>query len=297
MPKASYAILDGRGVIKVEGPDAATFLQALLSNDVTRTSAAEAVYAALLTAQGKFMHDVFVVAGREGFLLDCVHARRDDLLRRLSLYKLRASVELTDASDHYAVVALFGAHVAARLALNPEPGRARPIAGGIVYIDPRLAALGARALLPRERCESVLAEMGFTAAAGHAYEMHRLALGVPDGAEDMKAGADFLLECNGDALNAIDWSKGCYVGQEITARSRYRGTVRKRLVPVAIRGPLPPAGATITVAGDASETVAGEIRTVRDGRGIALLRLDCVDKPLRAGQAELRAMRPDWLPA
>lgn len=296
MSRPCYAILVGRGVLSVRGEDSAIFLQGLVSNDVTRATAERAVYAALLTAQGKFLHDLFVLATDQALLLDCEYDRRDDLIRRLTLYKLRSRAELTDVSDRYLVAALFGDNLSAILGLNAEPGRARPLAGGVVCIDPRLSDLGARAILPRTTAEASLAALGFAPAGIDAYDRHRLALGVPDGSRDMKAGSDFLLECNGDALNAIDWNKGCYVGQEITARSRYRGTVRKRLVPVAIKGPLPLPGAPVTVSGDAGGTVAGEMRTAQDGRGIALLRLDCLNRPLAAGQAELRATRPDWLP-
>ena len=297
MPSGSgYTRLAGRGVLTVAGADATTFLQGLVSNDVMRVTPERAVYAALLSAQGKFLHDLFVAAPGDGLALDCDRERRDDLLRRLTLYKLRARVELADASDRYMVAALFGSHVAAALDLNPEPGRARAIGGGIVYIDPRLPALGARAILPTDTGEATLAGLGFAPRSTDAYDQHRLALGIPDGSKDMKAGADFLLECNGDALNAIDWNKGCYVGQEITARSRYRGTVRKRLMPVAIKGPAPAPGTPITIAGPDGGPAAGEMRTALDGRGIALLRLDCLDKPLAAGEAGLRASRPDWLP-
>lgn len=293
---SGYTRLAGRGVLTVAGADATTFLQGLISNDVMRVSPERAVYAALLSAQGKFLHDLFVAAHGNGFALDCDGERRDDLLRRLTLYKLRARVELTDASDRYMVAALFGNHVSAGLDLKPEPGQARAIGGGVVYIDPRLPVLGARAILPADTGEATLVGLGFAPRSTDAYELHRLALGIPDGGKDMKAGTDFLLECNGDVLNAIDWEKGCYVGQEVTARSRYRGTVRKRLVPVAIKGPVPEPGTLITIAGPDGSPAAGEMRTALDGRGIALLRLDCLDKPLAAGAAGLRAHRPDWLP-
>jgi len=291
MSDPRYVHLEDRGVLAVAGEDARPFLQGLVSNDVTRVDAGRTVYAALLTAQGKILHDMFILASTDGLLLDCEHERRDDLLRRLGLYKLRSRIEIRDVSDQHRVAAFFGEGALAALGLPDEPGRARAVAGGLVYVDPRSEALGARALLPAARPDAAIAGLGFKAGAFGDYERLRLAIGAPDGSRDMIPGQDFLLECNGDLLNAIDWTKGCYVGQEITARSRYRGTVRKRLAPVTIRGPAPEPGAPIIARADGREIVAGTLRSARDGRGIALLRLDCLDAPLSSGGSEIEARR------
>jgi hypothetical protein len=161
----------------------------------------------------------------------------------------------------------------------------------VVYVDPRLAALGARAILPRDAALSALA--GFAPAELAAYDRMRLGHGVPDGSRDLVPEKSLLLESGFDELHGIDWNKGCYIGQELTARTRYRGLVRRRLVPVAIDGPPPAPGTLVTADG----REVGEMRSACDGLGLALLRLEAAHSatPLQAGDARLTPQLPDWL--
>lgn len=289
--------LSERGVLAVGGEDARSFLQGLVSNDVLRVDAARAIHAALLTAQGRYLHDFFV-AEIDGVLhLDCEAARRDDLIKRLKLYKLRARVTLEDATGRFAVHALPGAGSTARLALGGEAGTARPLDGGVVFVDPRHAGMGARTILPRERAASALAALGFAPGARADVERLRLTLGLPDGSRDLAVEKAILLENGFDELNGVDWKKGCYVGQELTARTKYRGLVKKRLLPVRIEGPVPAPGTPVAFAGQE----AGEMRSAMDGIGLALLRLEFLDKlaveggSFTAGGARLVPSRPDWM--
>ena len=201
-------------------------------------SAERAVYAALLTPQGRYLHDFFIAAIGDTLYLDCEASRRDDLRRRLSIYRLRSKVTLADATADFAVALLYGADLTARLGLGDDPGAARPWEGGVVYVDPRLPALGARAILPRAHAGEILARAGLVPGNAADYDRLRLSLGVPDGSRDLPVEKAILLENGFDELHGIDWQKGCYMGQELTARTRYRGLVRKRLLPVEIDGPL-----------------------------------------------------------
>ncbi len=292
MQQAFYLVPERRGVVVVAGEDRQAFLQGLVSNDVRRASADRAVYAALLTPQGRYLHDFFIAAIGDAFCLDCEAERRDDLRRRLSLYRLRSKVTLADATDSLAVALVFGADGLHRFALAAEPGRAAPLDGGCVYVDPRLPELGARAILPRERVVAMLQRRGLTPGSAEDYERLRLSLGVPDGSRDLPVEKAILLENGFDELNGIDWEKGCYMGQELTARTRYRGLVRKRLLPVAVDGPLPTPG-TPVMAGDKE---AGEMRSGSDGFGLALLRLEHLDAgPLSAGNSRIIPRRPAWM--
>jgi folate-binding protein YgfZ len=286
------AVLEDRGVLEVSGADRRDFLQGLVSNDVVKATADRALYAALLTAQGKYLHDFFIVAIGEPLYLDGEAARLADLQRRLGLYKLRAKVSLAAASDRYIVAAAFGDDALDGLGLPAERGAAAAFAGGVAYVDPRLAELGARLLLPRATGATPLIERGFRAGDVAAYDRLRLSLGVPDGSRDLVLDKSILLESGFDELNGVDWQKGCYVGQELTARTKYRGLIKKRLMPVAIDGPLPPPG-TPVMAGDQE---AGEMRSGRDGVGLALLRLEAVaaSKPLTAASAKLTPQKPAW---
>ena len=143
MTEADFVQLEDRGVLAVSGPDRRTFLQGLVSNDVGKISTTQARYAALLTAQGKYLHDFMMVELDEALLLDGERARLADLKRRLSIYRLRAKVALDERPD-LAVAAVFGEQALAALGLPAEPGVARALAGGVVFVDPRLAELGAR---------------------------------------------------------------------------------------------------------------------------------------------------------
>ena len=292
MAERSCVILGDRGVLEIAGEDRTAFLQGLVSNDVAKVAPGRAVYAALLTAQGKYLHDFFIVEIGDAFYLDAEAARLADLKRRLGLYKLRSKVSLAEASDRYAVAAAFGENGVAPLGLAGERGAAAPFAGGIAYVDPRLVDLGARLLLPRVAGSEPLASKGFAVADSGTYDRMRLSLGVPDGSRDLPIEKAILLESGFDELNGVDWQKGCYIGQELTARTKYRALIKKRLMPVAVEGPMPAPGTPVML----GDQEAGEMRSGRDGVGLALLRLEALgpDKPLTAGAARLTPRKPGW---
>jgi len=292
MRQGSFVVLEDRGILAVSGPDRRAFLQGLVSNDVEKIAADRAIYAALLTAQGKYLHDFIMVAAGEAIWLDAEAGRLADLKRRLSMYRLRAKVTLDELPD-LAVAAVFGDGVCGVLNLPEQPGAARPFAGGVALVDPRLMALGARVILPREAIRETLIAAGIAEADFAAYDRHRLALGIPDGSRDLIVEKSILLESGFDELNGVDWQKGCYIGQELTARTKYRGLIKKRLFPVRIDGPAPTPGTILSL--DGKE--AGEMRSSREDRGVALLRLDAVveGQPLAAEGATLTPMQLEWM--
>ncbi|MFQ5348484.1 MAG: YgfZ/GcvT domain-containing protein [Rhodothalassiaceae bacterium] len=281
------ARLEGRGVLAISGEDRFTFLQGIVTNDVMRLEKGRALYAALLTPQGKYLFDFFLVPDGDRILLDCEGARRDELMRRLLLYRLRARVEIVDLSADLALWVLFG-DAAAEL---PEmPGAMAPLAGGTVFHDPRTAEIGWRAILPAGVTPA------FAAGAPARYEHLRVTLGLPDGSRDLEVEKTLALEANLDLLQAIDFNKGCYVGQEITARTKHRGKVRRRLLPVEVAGGEPVARGQSILAADRR---VGELRSVSGSSAIALLRLEALQDSwslrLEDGEREVRLRRPDWL--
>jgi tRNA-modifying protein YgfZ len=292
MAQANFVVLEERGIVAVSGPDRRNFLQGLVSNDVARLAADRALYAALLTAQGRYLHDFFMAERDDAIWLDAERARLADLSRRLAIYRLRAKVEIAERGE-LAVVAIFGAGALRGLDLPGEAGAARPWRDGVAWVDPRLAALGARAILPKATFGAARDAAGLAAAGFAAYDRHRLILGVADGSRDLVPEKSLLLEAGFDELNGVDWQKGCYVGQELTARTKYRGLVKRRLVPVAIAGPVPAPGTAVFASG----SEAGEMRSSREGRGLALLRLDAATagRPLRCGEAVLVPSAPEWM--
>ena len=260
-------MLPGRGVLEVAGEDRLGFLQGLISNDVTEAAPGLAVWAALLTPQGKWLADFFVFAEAERLLLDCEAAQVPGLVQRFSRFRLRAKVMLRDASADFAV--------AVGWAGAPPPPGAAP--------DPRLPEAGWRALLPPGSSGDSSAE---------AYDQHRLALGLPDGSRDMEAEQSVLLEAGFNELHGVSWSKGCYMGQELTARTRYRGLVKRRLVPVAVAGALPPRGTPVLLNG----AEVGEMRSGNGTLGLALLRLPALHAPaLACGEASLAPRPLAWM--
>ncbi len=163
-------------------------------------------------------------------------------------------------------------------------------------MDPRLAAAGGRAVLPRQDAGEILAKAGFETALRVDYDSLRLPLGLPDGSRDLEVEQTILLENGFDELGGIDWNKGCYLGQELTARTKYRGLIKKRLMPVVIDGPTPPPGTPVMAGGKE----VGKMCSAIDGIGLALMRLVEVEKatvtgtPFAAGEARLTPKKPDW---
>ena len=255
-------ILGDRAVISVSGPEAKSFLQGLITNDIGSLSPDKPMYAALLTPQGKILFDFLLSEQNGAVLVDCAATSAEALLRRLTMYRLRAKVELAGRDD---------------LAVHWNPEEVG---------DPRLPALGQRTVADRS---------GENADDPRAYLQHRLELGIPEGT-DFGSDKMFALDAGLEELNAISFSKGCYIGQELTARMKHRGTARKRLLPVVAEdADLPPAGTEIR-AGNLS---LGEIVSVYDMRGFGLIRLDRWQEAghasLRAGEQDIRIVKPAWL--
>jgi len=298
MTRLRFHLPPDRAIIAVAGEDRQGFLQGLISNDTAKVSAVRAIYATLLTAQGRFLFDLFIAEEADRYLVDCSGPRRADLIKRLSLYRLRSKVTIADADTDWCSALLFGDGAAAALDLGGEAGSAAAFGGGVAYIDPRLPELGVRLILPRATARPSLQALQATEDEdGAAYHRLRIELGVPDAARDLTPEKSILLENGFDELGAIDWQKGCYMGQELTARTRYRGLVRKRLLPVRIEGTAPPPGTPLML----GDQELGEMRSASaDGTlGLAMVRLEALaanpSPTLRAGETKLSPDIPGWM--
>ena len=303
MTETHVALLDDRAVLRARGGDARPLLQRLVTGNVDAVASGHAVYALLLTPQGKFLFDFFLVADPAdagAVLIDCAASRASELLKRLALYRLRADAVFEDASADLAVCAVWG-DLPGALGLGQvadRPGAAAAFAGGTAFIDPRLAALGARAVIPCDGpcdgAQHALEGLGAQRAGGDAYRAFAVSAGVPDGARDIRAEGDFPIECNLDLLNGIDFRKGCFVGQEVASRAHRKGRARKRLVIAHGEGPLPAAGCDVTMAGARVGSLAGGSAET----GLALVFLDRVAKAqgsaAEAGGVKLRLTVPAY---
>lgn len=290
-------VLPNRGILRITGKDKGAFLQGLITNDVHKITPTQAIYAALLSPQGKFQYDFFMLAvpfnGEDAWLLECDRERAEELLKRLSLYRLRSDVTLENESDHFQVCVAWGADALRQSGLPCQPGVARIVEGGVMFVDPRLGELGVRVILTEGKTQDFFARQEGKQAAVESYALHRLKLGVPEGGRDVPVDRGILLECGFDELNAIEWNKGCYMGQELTARTRYRGLIRKRLVPVRIQGE-PPAFQTPVLQGGKE---VGDMRTAAPDWGIAMIRLEALGNalPFSCGNATLTPHIPYWM--
>ena len=255
------ARLDSRALIRVSGPDARPFLHNLLTQDVETLAPGALRFGALLSPPGRLLFDLFLWGEDGAVVLDVAADRRDALLQRLAMYRLRAQV--TVEADDQAVFAAWGGDL---------PAGFRP--------DPRTPALGGRAC-------------GATAALDATesdWQAHRLAVGVPDPSADAPADKTYPIEANFDLLNGIDFQKGCFVGQETTSRMKRRGAIKTRMLPIAFDGPPPPFGAEV-LNGDLR---AGEVLSGRDGAAMAALRLDRIEGDLTVEGRRVTARLPDW---
>ncbi|MCE9507559.1 MAG: folate-binding protein [Alphaproteobacteria bacterium] len=269
--KPSVCLLEERCLIKISGADAESFLQNIVTNDVAGLRPDQLVYSCLLTPQGRFLHDFFISRGQGGFFLECETSRREDLIRRLNIFKLRAKVTIEDEHGKFHVYAATE---------RPEKIPA--------FQDPRLSELGYRFYLPAGQKYP-------NALPAEAYRDRRIGLGVPEGSIDMKPETDTIANVNLDYLHAVSWNKGCYVGQEITAMTENRGVVKKRIVLVS--GHMLTAGDALSQNGHD----VGEIRSINSLRtqGLAVLKLSVLDNPASpftgGAGAVVSAQLPKWL--
>ena len=280
MSTTKLAHLTRRGIIRVGGPDAVKLLDGLVTNSLDQLDNQPALHSGLLSPQGKILFDFFVTRAGDDLLLDTNASHAADLIKRLTFYRLRADVAFEDLSDQLIVVAAWG---------SEDPS----MPGGIIKIpDPRHAKLGHRLILPRDR----LAELPGEVTDEQAYDAHRISIGIPEAGIDFALGDTFPHEALYDQLRSVDFSKGCFVGQEVVSRMHHRGTARKRIVPV--EGQTPLVAAADVVAGAAT---IGTLGSVSANRGLALLRLDRANEatakgePLVAGDVTVMIHQPDWL--
>jgi len=291
------AVLPDRGVVKVVGNGARTFLHGLVTTDLLNLKAGDARYCALLTPQGKIIADFLAAEAPAkdggGFFLDVPRARIVALIEKFNLYKLRAKVIVEDLSEILGVMAVWNG-VAPPSPAAPALGAKDAV--GLCFADPRLSALGLRVMLPPHLAASAAAEFGAGLVGAADYEAHRIALGVPNGGVDFAYGDAFPHEADMDQLAGIDFAKGCYVGQEVVSRMEHRGTARTRAVPLRFDGAAPQPGAAVV----AGERQLGHVGSAAAGRAIALLRLDRVADALAHGEAltanatPVRLVKPDW---
>lgn len=262
----TWVHLPHRAVLKVTGRDRKSFLQGLLTNDLNLLTEDTPLYSALLSPQGKFLHDLFLTEQGESLFLEGERERLPDLMKRLSFFKLRANVVLTPLLDLSVLVGLSTE--------NPEDSPSS-------FKDPRKGIAWRRAYVSEQELSSFLHIL----AGLDVYHQERLTFGVPEGSLDMTPDKAIPLECGLDDLGAIDWNKGCYMGQELTARTKHRGLVRKRFLPFVMDSPVEETSGKELMQGDKK---VGVISSTFGTRGIARLRLEALELKSNDAKVENR---------
>jgi tRNA-modifying protein YgfZ len=258
------ALLTGRSSIEVAGGDRVSFLQGLITNGVEGLTKGAACFAGLLSPQGKILFDFFAINTGDAIVLDCPAAAGAELLKRLGFYKLRAKVQVSDVSARWLAGAAWGDGAGDFLKRNSD----------IVFQDPRLPALGYRALIGGDK------DVDWPSRFDD-YEVMRIAAAVPEGGRDYAYGNAFPHEACFDLLHGVDFKKGCYVGQEVVSRMEHRGTARTRVLAASSEQPLPEGGMDILADGFA----VGRLGSVSGTIGIALARLDRISEAQTKGRA------------
>ncbi len=290
---ANYAYDDSRSFISLTGKDCASFLQGIITNDIHKVTDSNSIYTALLTPQGRYLFDFFVFKNTDGLMIDVDKERQEDLVKLLKKYKLRSDVEIKRIYGDSLVRCAFGDDVFSYFDIPTTPGFTKEGEGYIVYVDPRLSDLGVRIVTLDQ---TIFDKMGLELVKYREYDRHRLSLGVPEGGTDMITEKAIPLECGLDELNAVSWDKGCYLGQELTARTKHRGLVRKRLLPVTFEPVFIPELSPIFHL----DQEVGSMRSSDLGHGLALIRLEVLeilapDETLISNGEKLQVQVPTWM--
>ncbi len=238
MEKNQIIILDNRGLILVEDLEAKEFLQNIISNDIDKISNSNSIFSAIFTPQGKYLYEFFIIKNKSGYLLDCPIEIKDDLIKHLSKYKLRSKVEIKDLSDSHAVGVISKdkfEEIQEELGSKEKTVLYRE---SPCFVDTRLPSLGARILSSLEKLHLTIKKLNLKIIDKSNYLKLSHKEGIPIEGVKCLQNILFGLESNFEELKAIDFKKGCYVGQENTARMKLKNKLRRRLLPVISNKPL-----------------------------------------------------------
>jgi len=285
-------ILEDRAILFIQGRDAKDFLQNIITNDINKVNEFNSLFASILTPQGKYLFDFLIIKHKNGYFLDCEKIQADKLFNQLTLYKLRSKVEIINLSNEFVVAAISKDKFL-------EFDKAKALSGltiryreDPVVLDPRNKELGARIIINLEKLYLSLKKLNLTSSnVDEYYELsHQLGIAQID-TEKLKNQV-FGIECNFEELNGIDFQKGCYVGQENTARIKLKNKLIKRLFPIKVISGTLEKG-TI----DYNEIEVGKI-LIKGRFPFALVKFKEInldeDIEYKCGEATLKIIKPEW---
>ena len=227
-------ILEDRGILFVNGTDAKEFLQNLITNDINKVDSSNSCFSSLLTPQGKFLFDFLIIKHKKGYFIDCEKKQAEQLFNKLDAYKLRSKIEITNLSNEFVVAAFNYEKFISFDEAKDIPGNTFKYMEDSILLDPRHKKLGGRLIINLEKLYLSLKKLDLKSAIKEEYYKFSHELGIPQKNMDKLQNKLFGIECNFEELNGIDFKKGCYVGQENTARIKLKGKLSKRLLPLQL---------------------------------------------------------------
>ena len=285
-------ILEDRGLLYINGDDAKEFLQNIITNNIENVSEDRSCFSVLLTPQGKYLHDFIIIKHKSGFLLDCEKEIIDDLYKKLNLYKLRSKVEILNLSNEFVVASLNKEKFLEIENSKDKEGSTIKFREDPIFLDPRSKELGARLIINLEKLYLSLKKLGLEISEVDEYYNHSHLLGIPQVDTKYLQDKIFGIECNFEELNGIDFRKGCYVGQENTARIKLKDKLNKRLFAIKVlEGQINSEEITF------KNKNIGRL-LINNKYPFALFKLENkkfdFDIDLKCGDAKIKALKPYW---
>jgi len=287
-------ILEDRGILFIDGVDAKDFLQNIITNDINKVSDHNSCFASLLNPQGKFLFEFLVIQHKKGYFIDCEKNQINELFKQLSLYKLRSSVQILNLSNEFVVVALSYEKFKSMEGSKDQLGFTLKYREDPILLDPRNKKLGARLVINLEKLYLSLKKLDLKSTKHEEYYNLSFELGIAQQNTDKLKNKIFGIECNFDELNAIDFKKGCYIGQENTSRIKLKNKLTKRLLPIkVIEGDIS-AGQSIFI----EKTEIGKV-LIDKNYPFAVIKYTSekfnFDLIFKINNATIRIIKPKWL--
>ena len=232
MEKDQIFFLKDRGIVFINGKDAKEFLQNIVTNDINKVNDTSSCFASLLTPQGKYLFDFIIVKHKNGYFLDCEKKQTDKLIDRLNVYKLNSSIEILNLSNEFEVAVINKEKFLGLEGSKDEEGNTTRYNDDLIILDPRSKDLGARIIANLEKLTLSIKNLSLKSEDPKIYYSLSHKLGIPQVNTEKLREKIFGLECNFEDLNGIDFKKGCYVGQENTARMKLKNKLRRKLLPL-----------------------------------------------------------------
>ena len=293
MNKKKIYILEDRGILFIQGKDAKEFLQNIITNDINKVNETNSCFASLLTPQGKYLFDFLIIKHKNGYFLDCEKLQIENLFNQLNLYKLRSKIEILNLSNEFVVGAMSNEKFLKFEGAKNLPGFTIKYKKDPIFLDPREKELGARIIINLEKLNLSLKQLDLKTSNTDEYYKFSHEIGIPQKNTDQLKNKIFGIECNFEELNGIDFKKGCYVGQENTARIKLKNKLSKRLLPIQlIKGELKDEIIKY------NDNEVGKV-LIKNNFPFALIKLSNenfeIKNELKCGNAVIKIIKPNWI--